>query len=89
MTIPTRRIQFGSKAPLVVDMELLSAAYKKASQRRIKAEGLVNPFSLKWDGRLPPPIQDDGYAMARARQRRRGRRRSDRRRALDAALTKA
>lgn len=87
MTILTRRIRLDSETPLVVDMELLSAAYKKASQRRVKAEGLVNPFSSKWDGRLPPPIQDDGYAMARARRRRR--RRSDRRREADAALSRA
>lgn len=90
MTILTRRIRSDPTIPLLVDMELLSAAYKKASQRRIRAEGLFNPFSSKWDGRLPPLIQDDGYAIAYARQRRRKwKRRSDRRRELDAALSKA
>ncbi|APG13738.1 hypothetical protein BKD09_35810 [Bradyrhizobium japonicum] len=86
MMILTRRIRSSQTAPLVVDMELLSAAYKKASQRRIRTEGLFNPFSANWDGRLPPPIQDDGYAIAKARQRRRRQRRSDRRREVDAAL---
>ncbi|TYO61769.1 AAA family ATPase [Bradyrhizobium hipponense] len=86
MTILTRRIRLHPVTPLVVDMELLSAAYKKASQRRIRAEGLFDPFSTKWDGRLPPPIQDDGYAIDKARRRRRRQRRSDRRREVDAAL---
>lgn len=89
MMILTRRTHSDHTAPLVVDMELLSAAYKKASQRRIRAEGLFNPFSESWDGRLPPPIQDDGYAIAEARQRRRRQRRSDRRREVDAALSSA
>lgn len=86
MSILTRRIRLDSRTPLLVDMELLSAAYKKASQRRIRAEGFFNPFSSKWDGRLPPPIQDDGYAIDKARRRRRRQRRSDRRREVDAAL---
>jgi hypothetical protein len=89
MTILTRRIRWSHTSPLVVDMELLNAAYKKASQRRIRAEGLFNPFSSKWDGRLPPPIQNDGYAIAKARQRRKRQRRSDRRREVEAALSKA
>jgi hypothetical protein len=73
--------------PPTIDLELLSAAFKKAF--RTKNEGLINPFSSEWDGRLPPPIQNDNYLTAKARKRRRGQRKSHRKRYLEAALSKS
>jgi hypothetical protein len=91
MLILMRRIRSGTTTitdkPPTIDLELLSAAFKKAF--RTKNEGLINPFSSEWDGRLPPPIQNDNYLTAKARQRRRGQRKSDRKRYLEAALSKS
>jgi hypothetical protein len=88
MTVVTQRRRCGRNAPCI-DLEILEEAYKKAFMRRIKAEGHFNPFSMQWDGRLPPPIADDGYALAKARKHGRRQRRAHRARQLDAALTKA
>jgi hypothetical protein len=90
MFILMRRIRSGTAAsdkPPTIDRELLSAAFKKAF--RTTSERLINPFSSEWDGRLPPPLQHDNYLTAKARQRRKGRRKSDRKRYLEAALSKS
>ncbi len=91
MLILMRRNRTGTTTitdtPPIIDLELLSAAFKKAF--RTKNEGLINPFSSEWDGRLPPPIQSDNYLTAKARKRRRGQRKSDRKRHLEAALSKS
>jgi energy-coupling factor transporter ATP-binding protein EcfA2 len=89
MLILMRRIRSGTITdnPPTIDLELLSAAFKKAF--RTKNEGLINPFSDEWDGRLPPPIQNDNYLTAKARQGRRRQRKSDRKRYLEAALSKS
>jgi hypothetical protein len=58
--------------------------------RRIRSgtTTIANPFSSEWDGRDPPPILNDNNLTATARQRRRGQRKSDRKRYLEAALSK-
>jgi energy-coupling factor transporter ATP-binding protein EcfA2 len=91
MFILMRRIRSSTRTttdkPPTIDLELLSAAFKKAF--RTKNERLINPFSSEWDGRLPPPIQHDNYLTAKARQRRKGQRKSDRKRYLEATLSKS
>jgi hypothetical protein len=87
MLILMRRIRSGTDKSSVIDLELLSAAFKKGF--RTKAETLINPFSSEWDDRLPPPIQNDNHRTATARQRRTRLRKSDRKRYLAAVLSKS
>lgn len=84
-------------APAVIDMGLLEAAYDRAFRPRTSHERLINPFSrTEWDGRLPPPLPDDNTVTHEAKRRRRMARtstgrpstRSERKRAVDAALSK-
>lgn len=94
--IEDRKNQTEGGTPGVIDMKLLERAFDRKVRKEKENERLINPFGVEWDGRLPPPIPEENEATALAKYKRRsgqararrGASRSDRRREIDAALTK-